>query len=312
MLSMANSGPHSNGSQFFVTLAATAATANLDDKHSVFGKVVSGMDVVTAIGSTPTTTTDDRPITPVVMQSVTIRAVGAAAEAFRFGAQPRLPRVAGAAARFEQENGQRLVRFPTVNSSELRFYWSDNLTAWSQQIFGFSPTAPVGEANVTTISAGKAQQFYRVPVITYPDIFAPASLFGKRVVVTFTRGTFAGSTTLELAFNNTNGGTTTAGSSSGTITQYAWSPYPTNRYASSLFFLSSNEVRFDLYTLFTSSSGGTFTGTKYSLPSNQTISGTFTIQDVAPRAQLSAGEPTTQQRARRQISRSGTSLRRTR
>ncbi len=68
VLSMANSGPNTGGSQFFVTLAPTAW---LDGKHAVFGKVIEGMETVRTIGATATGP-GDRPLEPVVMESVRI------------------------------------------------------------------------------------------------------------------------------------------------------------------------------------------------------------------------------------------------
>lgn len=73
ILSMANAGPNSGGSQFFITLAATPW---LDGKHAVFGRVVDGMEIVRAIGKV-STSRGDRPVDDVVMKSVTLEAAGA-------------------------------------------------------------------------------------------------------------------------------------------------------------------------------------------------------------------------------------------
>jgi peptidyl-prolyl cis-trans isomerase A (cyclophilin A) len=76
ILAMANSGPNTNGSQFFITVAPTPW---LNGKHTIFGEVVSGQDVVDAISKVPRDD-QDKPLTAVKFTRVSIRRVGVAAK----------------------------------------------------------------------------------------------------------------------------------------------------------------------------------------------------------------------------------------
>ncbi len=265
VLSMANSGTDSNGAQFFVTAAATPW---LNDVHTVFGRVVGGLDVVMAINGVATTS--DRPKTNVVLETVGIRRVGTAAQAFDINAQG-LPTLSNPAfsARVENNAANLLIgRGPRVDT---RLFASTNLTTWTAQNLGITLEQPLVGGIMTT--ATNQAEFFRVAQVQYAEpTLAPPSVAGRTLTIQFNNNLGA----ITVKFDAAKGGTYTYTSGNppnqGTLTDYEWTQ---EAYVGRLWPVKySNLATMTLRLNFDNSNGGTLTGTAYTA-NPFSISGTF-------------------------------------
>ncbi len=166
-LSMANSGPNRDGSQFFV--CATDYT-NWDGHYTAFGQVVSGMDVVAAIASVGVDTNNfNRPTNDIFLHGVTIRRVGAAAEAFDIHAQ-NLPRVDNLPIGLAFGTTQMVASIDLPAQTEVAFRQTADLlapawTAWQTTDWGYRRDA----ASTNVVLPATAGPFLHASAVTYPD-----------------------------------------------------------------------------------------------------------------------------------------------
>ena len=194
LLAMANSGPNTNGSQFFLT---GTAIPGLEGLHTVFGRVVAGTAVVDAILGV-VVDTNDKPVTPVVIQSVAIRRVGKEAAQFKATKQP-LPLVR--AAKFKSValgdgNHRLLYRQPAGSMTRI---WTDTPAnpGWK---LGFErylgpgdPLIPGADVPLggRTLPLPAPTAWLRPSLVTYSaDALAPGRLAGSKLVLTNEAGSF--------------------------------------------------------------------------------------------------------------------------
>ena len=267
-LSSANSGPNSNGSQFFVTVTNTPW---LDGKHTVFGQVTAGLDVVLAINQVETIAADNRPVVPVVLESVRIRRIGADAEAFDIGAQG-LPLAASASAGIEKDAGTLRLTFPPAARTDTRIYRTTDLVQWTNASGGIQLEDP-GTGTFTLATTNPAA-FYRIAQVTYAESTrAPASPAGRTLTMDF--GPVLG--VIAVVFDQENGGTYTYREDVGTITRYDWQQEP---YRVRLWpILYSNLVPMTLRLDFATPTSGTIEGTAFPTSTFFAVSGTFTLPE---------------------------------
>ena len=168
-VSMANRGPNSNGSQFFITLRPTPGLdfdqPPLSAAHAVFGYVVDGLDTALAIGSVPTQPPGDgRPLVDITITNVAIERIGAAAEAFDPAAvTPPLPVVRDSRSSIRwTETGDLLLTWPWQAS---HVYWAVGSLNLEQEA-GWAPITASSVAasglNITGLGVSFERLFFSV------------------------------------------------------------------------------------------------------------------------------------------------------
>lgn len=270
VMAMANSGPNTNGSQFYITLDAASS---LDDSYSVFGHVVSGLDVVQTIG-TVAVDSNDKPTTPVTMQSVTIRRVGAAAIAFDVGAQG-LPVVGGAGPRLVMSGATQALRFERTGGNAFLLFHGGDLSTWTRVDLGYCPDTLTDDYDVTSLAGTDGRHFFRVAQVNYPGASTPGSLAGRTVHFTllYNNGPFA---TLTLTPDSAGlGGLVDEGYSTGSITSLKWTP---DAYAATMICYSDNFYPFLAEMAFDTPTSGRVSGQFLYNGYLYNMTGSFTLE----------------------------------
>ena len=253
VLSMANSGPDSNGSQVFITVAPTPW---LDDVHTIFGRLYGGSNVVYAINNVATGA-NNRPLTNVVIESVVIRRIGSEAQNFDIHSQG-LPVVRGLSAKISVANTNVTLSFSNQFHADTRLYTSTNLNQWSAITLGIETALSLTNQAFRTVAAAK--EFFRLTQIQYASsTFAPKNWFGRTLALTFTNGA---SGVVSIQFNSSGGGDFNYNGSPGTVTSYDWTQLPYNGRIWPIIY-SAIVPPMTLALNFPTATAGGFTGTVY-------------------------------------------------
>lgn len=206
IVSMANSGIESNGSQFFITYGSFSF---LDDSHTVFGEVVENFSTIHTIGQTPVNPVNDQPINPVTIVSVEIVRQGEAAQSWDPTAYA-LPEVIESPATMSRDwatPGKAVLNWPRPGGGEVFVYRTTNFEQWGiwGVVMDHEPAVANG-VDLTSIMAAEQTLFFRTVRAQYPaPILTPAVVRGNRAVVTIP----ASNLTVRIDFTLASKGTKT-------------------------------------------------------------------------------------------------------
>lgn len=224
VLSMANTGArHDNGSQIFLT--GSDSIPSLNNKHTVFGLITDSasrtvIDAIMASGNNGTT-----------INNLVFSRTDAAAVAFNEHAQ-KLPVCSGTPGALEVVPGVSAtyqLASPQPGGSIFQVYTSSDLQSWSWLGRLYQGWGQVGVGEIGIGSASAPRMFYNVPLVTYPDALAPASMANRTLVM----GLFNPVQTFTYQFNasGTGGTVTYSGDSKGPTPFTLFSYTPEGPYA---------------------------------------------------------------------------------
>ena len=247
ILSMANSGDDTNGSQFFITLADTS---HLDFVHSVFGRVVENMDVVTAISNVPTT--NDNPDTDVIITKVTITRNGEAAENFdptQFGLP--VPLQADSQLIYNEDEDNFYLSYDQLRFNSYEFFRTLDLNFWVYLALDFYIDHPPSQDyDLFPFAFARNHQFYRMARVAYT--YVPASLIGTEMRMTY------GGQTLDFIFNDESSGIYSVDEGSfSDFNSYTWQQ---NAHRGLLVLTLNNTQQFDVRLHFITETNGIVSG----------------------------------------------------
>jgi len=230
VVSLANSGPNTNGAQFFIT---ASSQSGLNNVHSVFGKVILydapgdgttdssvGRQVCNAINGVATNS-DDKPLTDVVINSITIRRVGAAAQIFDVNAQG-IPEVKGLSLTVDHQGAVVMMNADQPTSSLTRFTSSEDLQNWQSYGDVYLDQDDTGESSVdiSTAAAGKDKFFFLASQVNYSASATlwPRLLSGRTLSIIEPLLASQLGTTWVFTFTSETAGTYVTATSSGSFT----------------------------------------------------------------------------------------------
>lgn len=254
VLAMANSGPDSNGSQFFVL--ATNSSPSLNNGYTIFGQLFGGSNVVATINLVPTNASN-KPLTNVYLNSINIQRIGSAANAFDIATQG-LPVVTNLNLTIARAGTNVSLIFSNQLYADNRLYNSTNLQNWTANQLGIETALPVSNTNLQ--SAAAPAKFFRAAQVQYvSSTLAPKSWTGKTLTLFYASGLIA---TNVLVFNSSGGGTYTYTTNApGTILGYNWFQAPYNGKLLPIGFSVLSDQAFGMH--FSTATTGTFNGGVY-------------------------------------------------